>query len=135
MICKVWTTVTCKRLFGKSVINTYIKCILLNQLRSPLALVKHLFRNIWEGISQGYIRFYRKALFLSNFSKSGFKTETDIWDTNSKTFVNSIEVFNRLHDKRNWIAECNRKKVSFSHELRPMPKTLIKEILKDSQLV
>jgi hypothetical protein len=103
-------------------------------LTSPLALAKHLFRNICEGNSQGYIRFYRIALFLSNFSKCGFKTEKDIWDQNSKTFVNSIEVFNRLHDKRNWIAECCRIKVSFSHELRPMLKTLIKEILNDSQL-
>jgi hypothetical protein len=54
---------------------------------------------------------------LSNFSKSGFKTVKDIWDQNSKIFVNSTEIFNRLRDKRNWIAKYSRIKASFSHEL------------------
>ena len=64
-----------------------------------------------EDILEQYIfgncknRYKRKALFLSNFSKSGCKTVKDIWDQNSKTFVNSIGIFNRLHDKRNWNVE------------------------------
>jgi hypothetical protein len=47
----------------------------------------------------------------------------DICDQNSKIFVNSSEIFNRLCDKRNWIAEYSRIKVSFSHEVLPMLKS------------
>jgi hypothetical protein len=60
---------------------------------------------------------------LSNFSKSGFITVKDIWDQKSKTFVNSTEIFNRLRDKRNLIAEYSRIKPSFSHELLLMLKS------------
>ena len=60
---------------------------------------------------------------MSNFSKSGFKTVKDIWDQNSEIFVNSAEIFNRLRDKRNWIAEYSRIKASFSHELLLMLKS------------
>jgi hypothetical protein len=47
----------------------------------------------------------------------------DIWDQNSKIFVNSTEIFNRLRDERNWIAEYSRIKASFSHELLLMLKS------------
>jgi hypothetical protein len=47
----------------------------------------------------------------------------DIWDQNSKLFVNSTEIFNRLRDKRTWIAEYSRIKSSFSHELLLMLKS------------
>jgi hypothetical protein len=40
-----------------------------------------------------------------------------------KIFVNSTEIFNRLRDKRNWIAEYSRIKASFSHELLLMLKS------------
>ena len=65
----------------------------------------------------------RKAQFLSNFSKSGFITVKDIWDENSKIFLNNTEIFNTLRDKRNWIAEYSRIKASFSHELLLMLKS------------
>jgi hypothetical protein len=65
----------------------------------------------------------RKAQFLSNFSKSGFITVKDIWDVNSKIFLNNTEIFNTLRDKRNWIAEYSRIKASFSHELLLMLKS------------
>ena len=55
--------------------------------------------------------------------KSGFITVKDIWDQKSKTFVNSTEIFNRLRDKRNLIAEYSRIKPSFSHELLLMLKS------------
>jgi hypothetical protein len=60
---------------------------------------------------------------LSNFSKSGFKTVKDIWDQINKTFVNSTQIFDRLRDKRNWIAEYIRINASFSHELLLMLKS------------
>jgi hypothetical protein len=37
--------------------------------------------------------------------------------------VNSTEIFNRLRDKRNWIAEYSRIKASLSHELLLMLKS------------
>ena len=77
---------------------------------------QHIFGN-------SKIIYKRKAQFLSNFSKSGFKTVKDIWDENSKIFVNYTEIFNTLRDKRNWIAEYSRIKASFSHELLLMLKS------------
>jgi hypothetical protein len=52
---------------------------------------------------------------LSN-SECIILTVKDIWDQNSKIFVNSTEIFNRLRDKRNWIAEYSGIKASFSLE-------------------
>ena len=100
-----------------NLLNSWSEFRSLNKInRKEDILEQHIFGN-------SKIRYKRKALFLYNFSKSGFKAVNDIWDQNSETFVNSTEIFNRLRDKRNWIAEYSRIKASFSHELRIMLKS------------
>ena len=101
----------------KNLLNPWSEFLSLQKINSKEDILEqHIFGN-------SKIRYKRKALFLSNFSKSGFKTLKNIWDQNSKTFVNSIGIFNRLHDKRNWIVEYSRIKASFSHELVLMLKS------------
>ena len=103
--------------FYLNLLNCWSEFLSLNKINTEENILEqHIFGN-------SKIRYKRKALFLSNFSKSGFKTVKDIWDQNSKTFVNSTEIFNRLTDKRNWIAEYSRIKASFSHELLLMLKS------------
>jgi hypothetical protein len=100
-----------------NLLNCWSEFLSLNKINTKENILEqHIFGN-------SKIRYKRKALFLSNFSKSGFKTVKDIWDQNSKIFVNSTEIFNRLRDKRNWIAEYSRIKASFSLELLLMLKS------------
>jgi hypothetical protein len=100
-----------------NLLNCWSEFLSLNKINTKENILEqHIFGN-------SKIRYKRKALFLSNFSKSGIKTVKDIWDQNSKIFVNSTEIFNRLRDKRNWIAEYSRIKASFSHELLLMLKS------------
>jgi hypothetical protein len=103
------------------ILTEFLKLLGLNKTSTTENILEqHIFGN-------SKIRYKRKALFLSNFSKSGFITVKDIWDQKSKTFVNSTEIFNRffffLRDKRNLIAEYSRIKPSFSHELLLMLKS------------
>ena len=68
------------------------------------------------------LKFNGHALFLANFSKSGIKKVKDIWDENAKSFKHTLDIFNKLIDKRNWIAEYSRIKASF----KPDHLTLLK---------
>ena len=100
-----------------NLLNCWSEFLSLNKINTKENILEqHIFGN-------SKIRYKRKALFLSNFSKSGLITVKDIWDQNSKIFVNSTEIFNRLRDKRNWIAEYSRIKASFSLELLLMLKS------------
>jgi len=81
-----------------NLLNCWSEFLSLNKINTKENILEqHIFGN-------SKIRYKRKAIILSNFSKNGLKTVKDIWNQNSKTFVNSTEIFNRLHDKGNCIS-------------------------------
>jgi len=68
--------------------------------------------------------FNRKPLFFKSFSKNGLKRISDIWDYQNKTFLDSITIYNKLQNKRNWISEWSKIKTSVPKELVEKIKTL-----------
>jgi hypothetical protein len=48
----------------------------------------------------------------------------DIWDKNNNTFVDNQTIFNRLDDKRNWISEWAKIKIS-------IPENFVKKLKSD----
>ena len=72
------------------------------------------------------IKYNDKPLFLQSFSKSQIQHIKDIWDDELKAFRSENFIFNKLQNKRNWIFEWTRVKLS-------VPKNFIR-VLKDEIL-
>ena len=69
------------------------------------------------------LKFKGHALYYANFASSGIKKIKDIWDLNNKSFKTSLDIFNSLKDKRNWIAQYSRIKSSLTPQQIDVLKT------------
>ena len=69
------------------------------------------------------ILFNKTPLFFNSFSKSGLKRISDIWDYQNKTFLDTITIYNKLQNKRNWISEWSKIKTSVPKKLFEKIKT------------
>ena len=63
-------------------------------------------------IGNSNLVFQNKSLIFSSFAKSGIKTVRDVWDDDTHDFIRCNDVFSKLIDKRNCIAEYSRIKKS-----------------------
>jgi hypothetical protein len=54
------------------------------------------------------ITFQNKPLIFSSFLRSNIKTIQDIWDANSKQFIDCDLLYSKLIDRRNYISEYSK---------------------------
>jgi hypothetical protein len=54
------------------------------------------------------ITFQNKPLIFSSFLRSNIKTFQDIWDENSKQFIDCDLLYSQLIDRRNCISEYSK---------------------------
>ena len=71
------------------------------------------------------IKFNRNPLFFQSFLRNNIFKINDIWDKNNNTFVDNQTIFNRLDDKRNWISEWAKIKIS-------IPENFVKKLKSDN---
>lgn len=53
----------------------------------------------------------QQSIFFSNWSKSNISKIKDVWNCETKTWKTGNEIYNKLVNKRNWIAEFNKIKL------------------------